>query len=204
MLRKLFCIAVFTILGAGLAGCNKQVAGEASCDFVQNGDLQRVSWGASTPLTLYIDNNFPTSYYDSIHNAANVWNKSIGREVIKIGGVINTNGIPKQDGSNVIYYLPSWEPDRTYEQARTTVYWSSNRIFEADVRVNGKDFSYTGGSTPAPGKVDMESLLVHEFGHVLGLVHTTESASVMVKSLPSNTLRRALSTADNTDVKCEY
>ena len=124
---------------------------------------------------MHIDSGVPNAYYNAIHAAADKWNLAIGREVIKIGGVVQTDGVPKQDGANVIYVLRSWEPERTNEQARTTVYWAGDRIFEADVRINAHDFDFFT-DTPVAGKVDIQSLILHEFGHVLGLVSYRHAA----------------------------
>jgi predicted Zn-dependent protease len=203
-LTQLFTLALVSALAGAMAGCAKPPAPEASCNFVQNGDLQRVSWGGSTPVVMHIDSSVPSDYYDAINAAAKTWNDAVQREVIKIGAVINTNSNPKQDGANVIYLLNTWEAERSNEQARTTVYWAGNRVFEADVRLNAHDFSFFSGTTTQAGKVDMQSLLVHEFGHVLGLVHTATPQSVMVRSLPSATKRRALSVEDLKSVRCEY
>lgn len=191
--------AVFT-----LNACGTKPTPEASCNFVQNSEEQRISWGSQVPVVLYIDSSVPNEYVDDIKSAADTWNKNIGREVLKIGGYLDTKADPAQDGKNVIYYLHTWEDDRSNEQARTTVYWAGDRIYEADVRINAKDFVFSSGSQLAPSQVDMQSLILHEFGHVLGLAHTTSPQSVMVKSLANDVERRNLSQFDDDSIRCEY
>lgn len=205
MLRRLLALAIMIAAGIWMSACAPKVAPEESCSFLQSTDQQRVSWGAQLPVILYIDSSVPTVYFDSIKAAAAEWNRVIGREVLKIGGWTNSPGGPKTDNANVIYYLTSWELDRTNEQARTTVYWAGDRIYEADVRINGKNFDFSWGEDRAPGRVDMESLMVHEFGHVLGLMHIDPPAkSVMERSLPSAAFRRSVTEVDKKSIRCEY
>lgn len=196
----LFMFAVAVVMQA----CGVRPQPEESCSFVQNADAQRVSWGSSVPVIVYVDRSVPSEFFNSIKNAANEWNTHIGREVVRIGGWVEMTAGPVQDGQNIIYFLNDWEADRENEQARTTIYWSGDRIYEADIRINHKTFQFSAGDAPESGKVDFQSLLLHEFGHVLGLEHKPNPASVMAKSLPSATLRRSLSANDQDSVRCEY
>ena len=202
-MRKLLVSLMMIGLGLSLQGCGAQQSPQDSCNFVENSDQQRVSWGSRVPVILYIDGSVPTQYYGAIQNAADTWNKALGRELIKIGGLTASNG-PAQDGTNIIYFLDTWESDRSNEQARTTVYWSSNRIYEADIRVNQKDFDFFWGDDPVANRVDVQSLVLHEMGHLLGLAHDTTPKSVMAASLPSAYLRRDLSTVNVSSISCEY
>jgi hypothetical protein len=139
-----------------------------------------------------------------ISAAVTEWNTRVGRQVLKIGGwAVNTNGQPTQDGQNVIYMLSDWEADKANEQARTTVYWAGDRVYEADIRINDRNFDFSWGD-PEPERVDMQSLILHEFGHVMGLAHSVTPQSVMARSLPNATKRRELSVADQTSIRCEY
>lgn len=204
MLRKLIGVLIAVAIIIALQACAQKPAPEDGCNFVQNAEQQRVSWGSQVPVVLYVDSSVPSAYYDAIHSAASTWNIAIGREVIRIGGWTNSNGTPAADGANIIYFFKTWEDDRANEQARTTVYWSGDRVYEADVRLNGKDFDFFWGEEVVDGRVDIESLILHEFGHVLGLSHTETPQSVMVRSLPSAKKRRYLASDDMKSIRCEY
>jgi hypothetical protein len=204
-------MAVFAI---GLEACAKKPTPQDSCNFVQNSDMQRVSWGSQTPVIMYIDRSVPGRYNDAIRMAADSWNKSVGHEVIKIGGTTDEGEQSLPNGTNVIYFQHEWDGTAT-EQARTTIFWSGNRIYEAHIKINNRDFKFFAGDNPVIGNLDMQSLILHEFGHVLGLKHapTTPPSpqSVMVPTLSGATaldvnaaFRRIPSDFDTASVACEY
>lgn len=203
MLRKILILISLAGVVAGLQACAKQPPPEESCNFVQNSQWQRVSWGASVPVILYIDDRVPESFHQAIQGAAREWNTRIGREVIRVG-ITNQRTNPHQDGRNIIYYADTWEKNRSREQARTTVYWADDRIHEADIRLNAQDYKFFVSDTPVENAIDVRSLVLHEMGHVLGLNHAEAAESVMARTLQSATLRRELSSIDVESIRCEY
>lgn len=210
MRRKLILLFIVALSAFGLQACGLKPSPQEPCNFVQNSELQRVSWGAQAPVVLYIDSSVSESYFDSIRRAAAIWNEGVGREVIKIGGVSNSGPSATPDGVNLIYFQRNWD-GQTSEQARTTIYWAGDRIYESDVKINNRDFDFFAGDTPEVGKLDMESLMIHEFGHVLGLKHITVTGSVMQPTLSGALannlnagLRRSLVKDDMKSIRCEY
>lgn len=201
---KVISVSMVLAVVLGLQACAQKLSPQESCNFIVNSQRQRVSWNSSSPVTLYIDPSVPTMYYSAIQAAAQDWNKQLGKEVLRIGGVTQQAGLAGRDGQNVIYWSTYWETDRPWEQARTTVAWLGNQIQDADVKVNATSFQYSAADQAIRGQVDFESLMVHEFGHVLGLVHTEVADSVMQKSLPDDYLRRQPSDYDIKDAQCEY
>jgi hypothetical protein len=168
-----------------------------------------VSWENNIPVDLYLDASVPAEYESSIKAAINKWN-AIGQSVaghnfFTLRGGNPGSAKPTQDNFSKIYVLNTWESNKSTEQARTTVYWSGNRIYEADIRINDKDFDYYfSDTTPDYTKVHLESLLIHELGHVLGLAHTETSGSVMNASLANGKVREEPGNMDISSLKCEY
>ncbi len=186
--------------------CSEQIKPEASCNFVQNSDFQRVSWSAKV-ITLQIDPSVPLQYVPSIETAVGIWNSRIGSShiVLQKTGLTGAEGSARKDGVSKIYWRNTWDADKPNEQARTTVYWSGNRIYEADLQVNASNFAYfTSSQTPSYDQVHIESLLVHELGHVLGLAHENGSGSVMKPNLLSGYIRDIPGQVDLDSLKCEY
>ena len=200
--------SVFIVLAVALIlqACGRQLSPESSCNFVQNSQKQRVSWKNGL-ARMYIHESVPREYFEAIYRAAEVWNQQIGREVISIEAVVGGSGVSAQDGYNIIYYMKTWDEAKASEQARTTIYWSGDRIYEADVRINGSGnyHLFAAGPELESGKVDMESLIIHEFGHVLGLAHTNGAQeSVMQAFLSSGIDRREVTEFDDSSLSCEY
>ncbi len=204
--KKLFGSLLVAMLALVTQACAPQTSPQNSCNFVMSGESQRVSWGPATPVVLYVDSSVPSEFYDAIRTAVTTWNQSLGREVLKLGGWTSAYPNERQDGVNVIYFNGTWPATQKEKQAVTTIWWAGDRVYEADIRVNGVNFEYFWGPNSIPGRVDFESLLLHELGHVLGLEHpkVETSGTVMARRLDNSTLRRVPTLEDVGDLKCEY
>ncbi len=68
--------------------------------------------------------------------------------------------------------------------ALTTVTFdhTTGEIFDADLEINSADYDVVPTDSPSGDTVDLESVLVHETGHFLGLAHSPRPASVMFGS----------------------
>ncbi len=201
--KRLLLVLILAANAVWIQACGKQELAQDSCNFVQNSEGQRVSWGGGTTVSFYVDQSVPTQYYASIQAAADSWNQKIGHTQIKIAGWTQKSGSPAQDALNVIYFMNTWDANLSNEQARTTIYWSGNRITEADMLIDARNFTFST-TGPQPGMVDFQSLVLHEFGHSLGLKHVTSATSVMVPTLAYDYLRRTPQEFDLTSLKCEY
>jgi hypothetical protein len=204
--NKLIILTIGIILIAWMAACERKLSPEDSCNFVQNSDLQRVSWAKQTPVKMYVDSSVPTTYYPAIQAALDSWNNTRGHQLLQIEGWgITGHPTPERDGYSIIYWETTWDPTVPNEQARTTIYWSGTQIYEADMRINAYNFTFWSSSdTTNIQGVDLQSLVLHEFGHVLGLVHVTTIGSVMVPTLAPATPRRTPGPSDIQSLSCEY
>lgn len=182
-----------------------QYSAQEPCGFVQNVYGERISWKGKLPIQLQIHESVPAEYYPAIEATLRGWESATGKKLFEVvsWGARGPNQ-PRQDGVNTIYYLNTWEEGKSTEQARTSVYWVGDQIREADIRLNAKDFAFYVEDSEGPRDVHMASLLIHEFGHVLGLKHQDQVASVMGTYLSSNTVRSSISDADLAAVRCEY
>lgn len=208
MKARLAVLLSIAVLGALLTqACSRPLNPQDSCNFVQNPELQRVSWNKRLPVKLYIHESVPREAYPAIDRAIREYNLRLGNggEIFRIvargvSGDLN----PRKDGYSIMYWFNTWDPAKKSEQARTTIYWTGTEIFEADIRVNAADFKYYYGENTNFSEVDLTSLLVHELGHALGLGHTVTSGSVMNFTLDEGQNRRKLGESDLANLRCEY
>ena len=193
------------VLPLAMTACGPKNAKQESCGFVQNVYGQRVSWKGDLPVKFYLHESVPVEFQESIKRSMREWERVTGKRLFElVGSGIQGQNVPKQDGINVIYWMTNWEDNKTAEQARTSVYWVSDTIKEADIRVNDKNFNFYRDYAEGYNDVHVESLMIHELGHVLGLKHNDESESVMATYLASQTVRNEISAADLESVQCEY
>lgn len=187
--------------------CSCDIRRQESCGFIQNGYGERVSWKGNTPIIFHIHSSMPTEYRDSIHQAAIKWEKAIGHTLFQF---INDDDdksplLPRQDGVNTIYYMTKWEEESPSEQARTSVYWVGDEIKETDIRINAKNFSFFIDKPTSYTDIHLESLMIHELGHVLGLMHQNKSSNqIMYPYLSESSIRNVISKSDIANAQCEY
>jgi predicted Zn-dependent protease len=193
---------IWALLALSLLSCAKE--SEKDCGFVQNSSGERISWKNELPVRMRIHESVPVEYRDAVYSAASKWNNLIGYELIRIDGVTSGSNQSQKDGANIIYMNSSWESDKASEQARTAVYWVGNKIVETDIRLNGQNFSYYWANSSVKQGVNIEALVLHEMGHVLGLKHKENSKTVMQTYLANNTDRTQVGSEDLESLKCEY
>ena len=193
-----------------MQACAPRISPEKSCNFVLNSFDQRVSWDNRVPVHMLIHESVPIAFHQALVDAARWWNEKAGKDLILVGlDVVRGPIEPRQDGYSIMYFMNTWEqdPEHLLEQARTSIFWKGTQIIEADIRFNfykyGKSFSF---AEPVPGNmIDIRSLAIHEFGHVLGFGHIDDPDSVMIKYLANGEDRSLFAGVIEQDsLSCEY
>lgn len=180
-------------------------ASQTDCGFVQNSYGQRVSWKKNIPVTLKIHPTFPAEYEDTLKKAAQHWNDVAGMTLINFA--MAEAGSPNKAEKNFIstvHWLQEWPEAQRNLQALTNLYWQGNALYESDVIVDAKYFNFFVDKPVNSNDIHLESLLIHELGHVLGLKHRSTVPSVMWATLQGSAVRSDLTDADRETIKCEY
>ncbi len=174
-----------------------------NCVYVRNTVGQIVSWKSLVPVRFYFSKQVPEHWRELIKEAAESWKTLSGRQLIEIDFNSLDSAAPNNDRRNIIYWIDSGML-LNYQQAITMTRWLKNQIIDTDILINSKDFVFYVQNPETYNSIHFKSLLIHEFGHALGLKHTTKTVSVMYPELGFLEVRSLLSDADVTSVKCEY
>ncbi len=204
-------IAIFLFFITGI-GCSQSANSHNSasagnkkeCEgFATNSLGQQLSWAEEFPIKIYVDQNVPDQYIESIKNAMHTWNAELGFAAFQFKDVLPASDQPLANGKSVIHWLVLSSADRSEgRQAVTLVAWNGAGIDKADMLINARDFKYS--TDPKEGEIDIESLVLHELGHILGLAHSSASGSAMNEHLPYGILRRSLAPEDIARIRCKY
>jgi hypothetical protein len=181
--------------------------------------------GWTETVNYYIDDTAPDAVVEAGIKAADTWNDAMGREVLTFSGVAK---MPRgdelysslDDTYTMVYFEQNWK--NTTGKADTTLattVWEnangSDRIIKGDVILNGETYHFCDAMdvTRNIGEtldiVDAETVLVHEFGHLLGLDHVEVEAdpeSVMHAKtyIGPNMSFRSLSDGDVNNIRQVY
>lgn len=139
-----------------------------------------------------------TNELAAVQAAHQTWNADPADFNFTYGGAAS-NAAPANDGVNQIRW------GTTNGSLATTTIWfntTTGDISEADCVFDDSFTWSTANPTPA-GQTDIESVMLHEFGHMLGLDHSTPPA-IMQPTIPSGTQRRALNADDQQGVQAIY
>jgi matrixin len=77
----------------------------------------------------------------------------------------------EDDDMSVIGYLNRADQDRTLAATTFVIDTTDGRILESDIFFNSA-FTWSTSATGTPGRFDVESIALHEIGHLLGLSHS--------------------------------
>ncbi len=173
---------------------------------MQNSVGARVSWDNRVPVVFQIDQSVPENFRAAIVSAADDWNRSSGKTLIQISSEIANSTEWKIDGKNIIYWVTKTGVfASTTQQAKSLLRWNGPQMTDVDILINAVNWTFYVTDTQDKNALHLESLLVHELGHALGLAHQPLAKSVMYMSLGGGVVRtQPLQDPDLQDLGCEY
>lgn len=143
---------------------------------VVNGRVVDTTWAAPGPIPYFIsDRNGGGLTADDLRGAAERatarWqNVSSARVRFAYQGLTSApaEGV---DGRTTLGFIDRPDLDRVLGATSFLVDGSTGHIVEADIFFNAR-FPFSVAQNGEPGRVDLESVVLHELGHLLGLGHS--------------------------------
>lgn len=164
------------------------------------------------PLAIKISNDFDADEIQSINNSADNWSDPFsGTNLFNAttSNITEKNSLDAYEDSTLgIYKSFNWPSELpttalAVTQIKGTQKSNYIRINHADIILN---YDYYSFSTGSGWGYDVETVALHELGHLLGLYHTNTSTndSVMYPSISSSTVNREPKQTDIDNLSDKY
>jgi uncharacterized protein (TIGR03382 family) len=100
---------------------------------------------------------------------------------------------------NVIKWLETtWDySSQAIAVTLTTFDCNSGQIYDADLVLNGKNFTFTTNPAAEPRRIDIQNTVTHEVGHFIGFDHSPDPESTMYADAPAGETRKRTLTDDD-------
>lgn len=146
------------------------------------GDLVNVRWNRSVSYFISertVPGVSATDLRDAVGRAFATW-QAVPTANVQSQLVGFTQAEPgEEDGRTTFGFLDRPELDRVLGATSIILDASSGEILEADVFFNGR-FSWSTSPAGEPGRMDLQSVALHEIGHLFGLGHSAIGETEMV------------------------
>ena len=150
---------------------------------VINGRTQSLRW-RDFPVRYFVNNSgvplvTPQQFQGAIGRGFDTWRRvETAQTSSEFVGFVNAQPFVA-DGASVIGFQNRPEQDRTLAATTFTVDTTDGRILESDIFFNSA-FPWSVAESGVADRFDVESIAVHEIGHLLGLSHSAMGETELI------------------------
>lgn len=211
-------IAAWLVAGGTAAAFQRETTNDPTCAEAPGANCPHLG----TPLAW---RRFPVGFFvdpdsaglpvdvvvDVAESSFDSWERASDEGItFRLEGTAAVGAADGEDGRNVVFFRPFPTGQETFAQSILTFDSETGEIFDVDVELNS-NFEFAvlsaGQNDPSDPRVDLQAVLTHEVGHLLGLDHENRFGPAVVmyfSDTTGNATHRNLTSDDRTGVRAIY
>lgn len=194
-----------------LTNCGPMRYDKNDCGFYMNLG-RRIGWSPyNLPIMFYIDPSVPKNMIPAIKKAADNWEKILGNsDLIEFTTDNPENSFMRSivpdfvTNFNVILGDGSNQFTESRTNAKTYYTWSYPYLYKTDIVINLKDTNWDLDDVIDSNKTDLTGVMMHEFGHALGLRHNETQMDSVMYPYAGNGQKLEANETDTNNIICHY
>lgn len=201
MKKTLSALCLSSIL---VTSCGPQRIDRQDCGFYME-HKRRIGWANSSfPIVFYIDDSVPKEFILQITEAAEEWEKVTDKHFF----IFTTNKPVATFIQDILELSVNTISASTELESTTNAVTKFNWVFpyliNADIVINLTDKSWDLDDDINPGMTSLKGVMMHEFGHALGLRHNENDNTSIMYPYSKTGQPMLMNETDISNINCHY